>query len=95
MITITLPATCPHCQATLTASSVVTPTPGAAVRVAIKDWRIWAFSFGATVVTGVIAGALHLGSSAVGAAAGGVGGILIARRMSLVRLCGACGKAVS
>jgi hypothetical protein len=95
MMTISLPPSCPHCEAALSASSVVTPTPGAAVRVAIKEWRIWAVVFGATVVTGVIAGVLHLGSAAVGGAAGAVGGILIARRMSLVRLCGACGKAVS
>jgi predicted ATP-dependent serine protease len=51
-MTISLPPSCPHCEAALSASSVVTPTPGAAVRVAIKEWRIWAVVFGEIGLSG-------------------------------------------
>ncbi len=94
-MTITIPAACHHCHLALTAASVVAPPPGAAARIAAKDWRIWAVTAAATVFSGVIGGVLHLGTSAVGAAAGVVGGLLLTRRMALVRLCNACGKAVS
>ncbi len=84
---------CDACNATFEVPSPVT-SGSAAVKLLLRDWRVWAFAVGAMVAAAMLSVAFggHFGGG--GAGGGAVTGLFIAFRMRSLRVCPACGAPV-
>lgn len=85
--------TCPTCGPR-EPDALEAPAPAAAWFSLFKDWRVWAVAFGATMLTGMVIGVLHLNSAGIGAGSGVVTAMYMVTRVKGLKKCRTCGAIV-
>lgn len=84
---------CASCGAEVADDAWTAPSRGEAAKAILTDWKTWALAFGIFAVVGLITNALGVVQH-TGAGGGAAVGVLIATRMTRLRVCPACKRVV-